>query len=338
MAAQTERRAHRDPPFLLPRELLDRRFACDCGAQSPVSWYQKQASSLHAVQGTTSAGGYWIRSSFENGCAACGKVQQVPVTRWTAKSRLTVTADEAFRELNNLRVFVVAGCAVQRDFLPILAKRCAVIEKKIVKVSDGAVNRFHAKEVMSIDVPLAKRAKIISDMASAISANRVNKFVVAFYSVTKTPEKVMRDAATSFFMLFVLWLAGRDKTVPSFEFDRTQAGKSNGWIAECFTRIKRFPIFSELAGGNFVADPIDVDPLTTIRSKSSDCIAYTVAREILKAAGGVRSEVSTKNLGMIQSAFFGEADVTYGCQTGFPSTELLQDLRAHQLAYTADRA
>lgn len=320
-----ERKAHRDPPLLIPRELLDRRFACsNCGTSNAVNWYQKQDTSLDAVEGTTAAGGYWVRASFQNNCANCDAPNQVAVNRWNAKSRLVISADEAFREEGDLRIFVFAGCGVQRDFAPLLEERCMAIERDIAHISNGSLTRFHATEIMAVDALLFKKVNIIGRMATAISVNRVSKFGVAFCSKDKASEKSMRDAAASFYMLLIMWIAGQQGIVPKFEFDQTQSGKKNGWLEECFTGLKRYPIFYELAGGNIVPDPVDVKPLSTVHSKASDCIAYITAREIAKAYLGKNSEVPSKRVGMLHSAFFADGDVTYGCQLGFPSKALVQ--------------
>lgn len=322
-----ERKSHREPPFLIPREMTERKFVCSrCGASNQVNWYRKQASSLQSVEGTTEAKGFWVRSSFKNDCAACGSVSDLPVTRWSAKSRFSIYADEAYREECGVRTFVIAGCGVQQGYLPRLERQVTRFETELKSISGGSIERFHAKDIMGCKLPSGDRIKLINSMSSFCRSDRISKLVVVYYAIEPVSQKFMRDITTSFFMMFALWLCRKNQIVPKFYFDRTQSNKRNGWIEECFTGLKRSPLFIDMAGGNHIEQPVDVDPLSTIQSKLSDCIAFSVAREIAKIAAEMSSDVSTARLGKLHSAFFADGDVTYGCARGFPSKPLVKAL------------
>jgi hypothetical protein len=122
-----------------------------------------------------------------------------------------------------------------------------------------------------------------------------------------------------------MWVAAKNGLVPHFIFDRDQPAKKSGWIEDCFTGFRRFPIFYELAGGNPIPIPKDDKPLATPQSKMADCISYIICREIFSGLKGVVAEISSSVLGNVHGAYFGdEGDVTYGCIEGYPSQNLIQ--------------
>lgn len=319
------RAAYRDPPAIVPTELLNSTFTCkQCGISCPINWFEKQAFPKESIPSNDGTG-HWVPVSFLSTCGHCDDANDIPVETTRAKAKILISADEAARELQDKFYFTIAGCSVSPDIRQRTERRIKKLEKEISAESNGAITRFHAKDVMDqnawADASLTQRLKYIKKMCKIARSLKISKFIFAgcLRNADKKQKRYLRDQVLAAYFMRVLDLATANGYRPAFAFDQVQAGKKNGWIDECITGIRRTPLFVKLARGIHIGEPDHIEPLSTLESQISDCLAYMTAREFACKIEGKSGFVPTAFFGeSFFAGFNGNGDLIYRDGKGFP--------------------
>lgn len=316
---------HRDPPLLVPKELIGRNFKCAaCGTEQPIDWLQKQPFPKESIASDT-APGHWVPVSFSNTCRMCSRRNDVVVEAKEFKGGLQISADEASRQVDGISMFLLAGCGISPDKRASIEGKIGALEDELAKASGKRLTAFHAKDIMDSrswpETSLVTRLKFIRQMCEIAQTNRVTKFVTAGALLTKdaAEQRYLRDQVFSAFVMRALQRSTDNGIVPNFAFDQTQAGKKNGWAEECMIGIRRYPLFVWFSRGAHIADIEHVPPGSTAESKLADCLAFVTAREFYRRVSGKSIDVDTRWYGRsLFSGYNGKGDLLYNEGRGFP--------------------
>lgn len=316
---------HRDPPPIIPKELLGRRFTCTaCRAEQNIDWLQKQPFPKESIA-SNAGDGNWVPVSFSNTCLACSHRNDIAVERGKFRGELLISADEAFRQVGGIWMFLLAGCGISPDRRAAIEAKIGALEKELTKDSGGRLTAFHAKGIMDSkswpEPPIAKRLKYIRRMSKIAQTNRVSKFVTAGALRTKDAAEMryLRDQVFSGYTMRALQRSTDAGIRPIFAFDEIQLGRRNGWAEECMIGIRRYPLFVWYSRGAHVADIEHVTPGSTTESKLADCLAFVTAREFERRMLNKDVDVDTRWYGNSQfSGYNGVGDLIASDGRGFP--------------------
>ncbi len=323
------KKKHREPPFVIPEYLQARSFDCDfCGTKNLVNWYRKQDYPKESIAAQNQSG-HWVPVSFLNDCSHCHAVKQINVETKDLKAGIVVGGDEAEREFNDKYYYLISGCIISPEVRLRIENKVFDLEAKLRKESGGSIDIFHAKEIMDSRVwpggTLAQRQKYLRKMCKIISTNRITKFNAAgcLVSASGNQRKYLRDQVFSAFYIFTLEKFTWRGWSPLYKFDQVQRGKRNGWAEECVVGLRHYPIFVELARGLHIPEPEFVEPLSSLESKISDCLAYVTAREFHCKIRGREDYVPSNQYGSAwHSGYNGRGDLIYRHAKGFPLKEV----------------
>ncbi|WP_458388390.1 hypothetical protein [Sphingomonas sp. F9_3S_D5_B_2] len=316
---------HRDPPPIVPEELLGREYACSgCGLNQPVNWMEKQPYPKESVAGTKAVG-HWVPVSFSNTCSRCRLRNDIRADTTPRRGSLTISADEAVREVAGVSLFLLAGLGIAGDKRAVIECKVAQLEHDLARESGGTVKAFHAKDIMDRKVwpdrSLSAGLKYVRRMAKIARTNRVSKFITvgAMGTADAAQKRYLRDQVFSAYTLRTLELCTNAGVQPRFAFDQVQRGKKNGWAEECMVGIRRFPLFVWFSRGCHVPDIDHIEPGSTLESKIADCLAYITAREFERQASGLAVDVNTEWFGDTHFSGFNDGgDLIYADGVGFP--------------------
>lgn len=315
---------HRDPPPIIPQELLGKTFICEqCGEARVIDWQQKQPFPKDSVASKVKKGN-WVPVSFLNTCS-CTHANHVKVETKEFSGSLFLSADEASRRVNDIYMFLLAGCGVSPNKQDYIADKIYALEQDLEKESEGRIKEFHAKEIMSSkswpNATKVKRLKFIRKMSAIARSNRVSKFVTAgaIHRPTSSQMKYLRDQVFSAYTMRSLDLCTNSGIRPIFGFDETQNGKKNGWAEECMIGIRRYPLFVWHCRGAHIEDIKHVKPGSSIESKLADCLAFVTAREFDRRVSGSVMDVDTRWYARsFFSGYDAKGDLIFSDGVGYP--------------------
>lgn len=325
MAMPESRAKHRDPPPIVPKELLGREFTCAaCGAEQSIDWLQKQPFPKESVASTV-AEGHWVPVSFSNTCEACGHRNDVVAETKEFRGGLLISADEAGREIGEISMFLLAGCGISPDKREAIETKIRMLEERLSEESGGRITAFHAKDIMDRklwpDASFSKRLKYVRQMSHIAHTNRVSKFVTAgaLWSADAGEKRYLRDQVFSAYCLRALQSTTENGITPVFAFDEVQRGKKNGWAEECMIGIRRYPLFVWYSRGAHIPDIQHISPGSTTESKLADCLAFVTAREFERRVSKHTIDADTHWYGYSQfSGYNGDGDLITSDGVGFP--------------------
>ena len=317
---------HRNPPKVVPTELAGRLFKCEkCGSEQPIDWFAKQPFPSESIASDVSVG-FWIPISFFNKCA-CTHLNSIEIERKDTLGRMVISADESFRQLDYIYMFLYAGCGIAGDKRAGIQSKITALEKRLARDSGGLLKSFHAKSIMSSkswpQATRAKRLEYIREMCKIAKSKYVLRFVTtgSLYTTRATAKemKLLRDRVFSAYTIRTLERCTNGGVAPTFAFDQAQNGSKNGWAEECMIGIRRSPLFIWFTRGAHVPAIEHVAPGSTIESKLADCIAFVTAREFDCRISGKNIDVDTQWYGYSQfSGFNSQTDLIYNDGVGFP--------------------
>jgi hypothetical protein len=325
MALSESKVKHRDPPLIVPRELVGREYACtNCGAWHPIDWLEKKPYPKDSIKSTVAVG-HWVPVSFLNTCPACNQRNHLVAETKHFHGQLLISADEAGREIGDISMFLLAGCGISHDKRKSIEADVRLLERELADASGGRITAFHAKEIMDRkmwpEASLSIRIKYVRRMAKIAKTNRVSKFVTAgaVRGSDALGKRYLRDEVFTAYTMRTLQRCTDLGIRPTFGFDQVQRGKKNGWAEECMVGIRRYPLFVWFSRGAHIAEIEHVKPGSTTESKLADCLAFVTARELEQRLAKRFVDVDTQWYGYSQfSGYDGKGDLIFSDGIGFP--------------------
>jgi hypothetical protein len=316
---------HRDPPLIVPEQLLGRLFKCErCGTEQPVDWLEKQPFPKESIASTVAPVQY-VPISFSNNCVHCQHRNDIVAERKELRGGLLISADEASRGVADVSMFLLAGCGISPDKRAEIEAKISALESDLAHESAGTIRAFHAKEIMDqkcwANVNLSKRLKYIRRMSEIARTNRLSKFVTAgaFKGADAPLKRHLRDQVFFGYVIRALELCVASGIRPVFAFDEVERGKRNGWAEECMIGLRRYPLFVWLSRGAHIEDIQHVPPGSTVESKLADCLAFVTAREFERRVANLNVDVNTRWYGRSQfSGYNACGDLVTSDGVGFP--------------------
>lgn len=336
------KKQYRKNPGLILRELEGTTSHCsNCGVENAIDWL-KEMKFPHEPVKPNQGDGRWIPVSIPIECSGCklNYVYQIPVIE--RESTWGLYGDEAGRivEFNGERLHFFCLTLVGLH-----KRKHKLLQLKLNKLKldanpDVAPEAWthHFTEIWSDSGPgrrfafpgVAEKisygqsfAKMIFDLAPELVCYNFSSAIVLSDNRRDNASAIKSQKEDLFKQALLITLdsmrANKKKVAWYFDNikDSTSGERTEGWALECFLGLQYTPLFTYLAAGAYIPEPVFMKPGSHYLLEVADFISFCMARDFLKISEGKLGEIPSARLGKINCyRIMGNGQPDSACEMG----------------------
>ncbi len=310
----------------LPEDIAALRLECpECSKQFRPNWFKLSSEPRIPIKPNDHDGtGRWVPTKSYEICPFCEEVVPLDLPVVEMQSKVMLFGDEAYREKQGKLVFTYSLVGADFKMIPKIEDSLRELKLKLCPSESPDGWAFHMKELWSGDQRRKHRIfgtwdfeKVLFAVQGIFQLIQSHAECIFMYNIASTAKGSMkgfnsksaleRPQDNTYILLinYVINELTTAKAQPVLKFDAEKQTKGNqviqGWARDAFSGSQRCLLYSFVAKGIEVPEPVFVQPASQACLELADFISYIVARFYLKKWQGKEIEkvLDPHNLGKV---------------------------------------